>query len=85
VTPSTTVIPSHLDDLFHRTALCVEETKRNEVTALLMSLLMCLLILPMTRGGQVPSSMKSTQMKASPSVITPDVYALVNGQWLRQK
>ena len=35
VTPSTTVLPSHLDDLYRRTASCLEETQKNEVAALL--------------------------------------------------
>ena len=35
ITSSTALLPSYLDDLYQRTALCREETQRNEVAALL--------------------------------------------------
>ena len=35
MTASTVLLPSHLEDLYRTTALCLEETQRNEVAALL--------------------------------------------------
>ena len=35
MTPSTATVPSYIDDLYRRTMLCLEETRRSEVTALL--------------------------------------------------
>ena len=35
MTPSTATVPSYIDDLYRRTMLCLEETRRSEVAALL--------------------------------------------------
>ena len=35
MTPSTALLPSHLDNLYRRTVSCLEDTQRSEATALL--------------------------------------------------
>lgn len=84
VTP-TASLPSHLDDLYQRTASCLEETQKVEVAALLAELADVFAHSADDLGRTSIVGHEICTNDGSLSVKTPDVYPLVNEQWPRQK